>query len=69
VSASRPWSETTLPPPSPEFLAELRRRAVEYGWTGDFCEIAAFVEEIYAHGGVTVTLEDLFAEVDRKVSP
>jgi hypothetical protein len=39
---------------------------VEYGWTGDFCEISEFVAEVYAHAGVTISEADLYAEVDAK---
>ena len=36
-----------LPPPSPEFLEELRERARRFGHLGDYIEISQFVEALY----------------------
>ena len=45
--------------PSKEFLNELRRRAIKYGWNGDYTEVATFVKYLYKEAGIEITDEEL----------
>ena len=47
-----------LPPPSKEFLEELRERARRYGWSGDYVEVKNFVESLYDEGGIYLALKE-----------
>lgn len=52
--ARRLQATFVVQPPAESFLAELTRRAREYGWSGDYAEISQFVEEQYKAAGLPV---------------
>ncbi len=48
-----------MPPPTKEFLEELKERAKHTGWLHDYSEIMKFVRELYRQGGLEISYEEL----------
>lgn len=45
--------------PSKAFLEELLERAKRFGWSGDYIEVARFVQDTFARAGIELTDEQV----------